>query len=304
MGKAIAKKMGIKTKKTANGGKKGNRREREKMEKIKVLRQRIAQISNEIHRRKERRKATKKEKEIVNKLYMLMEERYIKNETLLKYKEIWLDELRYEKVKLEKMLEWSQRIRDNSRFREEEGLFYKQLNKEQQSGKIPDPEEFVGFWAAIWESEEKTNMQPWMKKIKSQIEGMVRIVKEIDITEEKLKKIIKKRKNWSAPGADGIQNYWWKNFNVTWKPVINVFKKMIDNPTSIREWFTIGMTILLPKTKDLEQVAEYRPITCLNTIYKIFTGLIANHMKEHAIDNDLWDRCQLGTQGDVLGTTD
>ena len=119
-----------------------------------------------------------------------------------------------------------------------------------------------------------------------------------------LKKIIKKRKNWSAPGADGIQNYWWKKFNVTWRPVINVFKEMIDNPTSIREWFTIGMTILLPKTKDLEQVSEYRPITCLNTIYKIFTGLIANHMKEHVIDNDLWDRCQLGTQGDVLGTTD
>ena len=61
---------------------------------------------------------------------------------------------------------------------------------------------------------------------------------------------------------------------------------------------------MLPKTIALDDVADYRPITCLNTIYKIFTGLIAEHMKEHAVPNDQWDKCQLGAQKGVLGTTD
>ena len=43
---------------------------------------------------------------------------------------------------------------------------------------------------------------------------MVMEVKEFDVTEEKLTEIIKKRKNCSSPGIEGIQNYWWKRFKV------------------------------------------------------------------------------------------
>ena len=46
---------------------------REKLEKIKESRQRIARVSNEIHRRKMKMKATKKEKEIAKKLVTLVE---------------------------------------------------------------------------------------------------------------------------------------------------------------------------------------------------------------------------------------
>ena len=217
---------------------------------------------------------------------------------------MWLDELRYERIKLEKMIERGQRIRDNNMFREEEGLFYKQMNSEKHTGKTPGAEEFVEFWGAIWESQEKTNQQPWMENIRKKIEGLVTSVKEIGVTEEKLKKVIKRRKNWSSPGADGIQNYWWKTFNDTWNPVTKLFKELIEDPSNIKEWFAIGMTILLPKTIALDNVADYRPITCLNTLYKIFTVLIAEHMKDHAIANNMWDKCQMGTQEGVLGTTD
>ena len=305
MGKAVARKMGIKTKsKNKNCKKKGNRREMEKLEKIKELRQKIAWASNEIHRRKTRRKATKKEKEIIKKLTELTEGEGLHNFIILKFKEKWLDELRYEKIKLEKMMERGQRIRDNNMFREEEALFYKQMNRGQHTGKTPDADEFVKFWGAIWESEEKTNQQPWMENIKKRIEELVTSVKEIEITEVSLRNIIKKRKNWSAPGADGIQNYWWKTLNDSWHPLIKIFKGFIEDPKNMKEWFTIGMTILLPKTLALDDVADYRPITCLNTLYKIFTGLIAEHMKEHAEENNLWDKCQLGAQKGVLGTTD
>ena len=67
---------------------------------------------------------------------------------------------------------------------------------------------------------------------------------------------------------------------------------------------TEGRTVLLPKTEDLSNERNYRPITCLNTCYKIFTGMIGNFMKEHAERNKIWDRRQLGTCSGVLGTLD
>ena len=45
-------------------------------------------------------------------------------------------------------------------------------------------------------------------------------------------------------------------------------------------------------------------MTCLNTCHKIFTGKVGRYMKEHADRNNIWDRIQLGTCSNVLGTVD
>ena len=62
--------------------------------------------------------------------------------------------------------------------------------------------------------------------------------------------------------------------------------------------------MLSPKTEGLRNEGNYRPITCLNTCYKIFTGMIGNYMKEHAERNNTWNRSQLGTGSGVLETVD
>ena len=41
----------------------------------------------------------------------------------------------------------------------------------------------------------------------------IRVEDHLNITEEQLVKIIKKRKNWSSPGINGIQNYCWKSLS-------------------------------------------------------------------------------------------
>ena len=61
---------------------------------------------------------------------------------------------------------------------------------------------------------------------------------------------------------------------------------------------------MLPKMKDLSSERDYRPITYLNTSYKIFTGVLGSYMKEHAIRNYIWDKNQMGTCEGVLGTVD
>ena len=72
----------------------------------------------------------------------------------------------------------------------------------------------------------------------------------------------------------------------------------------IPAWLPSGRTVLLPKTDDLSDEKNFRPITCLNTSYKILTGLIAKYMREHARSNTIWDEGQLGAVEGVLGTVD
>ena len=62
--------------------------------------------------------------------------------------------------------------------------------------------------------------------------------------------------------------------------------------------------MLIPKTKCLEDEKNYRPITCLNTSYKIMTGVVAKYMREHMIENEIWDEGQLGAVEGVLGIVD
>ena len=90
---------------------------------------------------------------------------------------------------------------------------------------------------------------------------------------------------------------------------MEIYNKMLhtrwrEQPEVIPDWLTHGRTVLLPKTEDLSNERNYHPITCLNTCYKIFTGMIGKYMKEHAERNNIWDRSQLGTCSGVLGTVD
>ena len=186
-------------------------------------------------------------------------------------------------------------------FKEDEGMFYRRINaKKKWQGKVPEMDKFATFWAGTWEDDTMTQNRKWMETMAENIRAKITKVEEMTINEEKLYETIKKRKNWSAPGIDAIQNFWWKKLKGTWKSLVKSYNKWIDQPDSIPDWITQGRTVLLPKTESLSNERDYRPITCLNTCYKIFTGM----MKEHADRNNIWDRSQLGTCSNVLGTVD
>ena len=69
------------------------------------LRQQIARISNGIYRRTQKRKATAKKKELLNKLKKLMGGADLTSRMLIEYKEGWIDKLRYKKVILQRFIE-------------------------------------------------------------------------------------------------------------------------------------------------------------------------------------------------------
>ena len=116
-------------------------------------------------------------------------------------------------MKLEKFIEKGNRKKDNIMFQKDQKNFFRTLEKiEKHEGEMPTMEKFVEFWEGIWEQDEATPNMPWMEKVKAELNEKARIVTQFEITEERLKREIRKRKNWTAPGIDGIQNYWWKKF--------------------------------------------------------------------------------------------
>ena len=48
----------------------------------------------------------------------------------------------------------------------------------------------------------------WMEEIRRQLNEKVNQDNEFNNTFEKMKKEVAKRKRWTPPGIDGIQNYW------------------------------------------------------------------------------------------------
>ena len=65
-----------------------------------------------------------------------------------------------------------------------------------------------------------------------------------------------------------------------------------------------GRTVLIPKTRDISKVEKYRPITCLNSFFKLMTAVIANDIQSYLVENNLWDMQQKGTGRGVLGAVD
>ena len=82
------------------------------------------------------------------------------------------------------------------------------------------------FWAGIWEKEGKTPEMPWMEKVKMELREKVQNVNKSTITDNKVAAEIRNRKNWTTPGIDGIQNYWWKIFQTAQKALTRAFERM------------------------------------------------------------------------------
>ena len=128
------------------------------------------------------------------------------------------------------MMVKGKRVKNNALFRKDERYFYRNVNRsESRAGKIPNIDQFVAFWGGLWETDKVTPSLPWMEEVAGKLKRMSIEVKEFDLTEEKLTEIIKKRKNWSSPGIDGIQNYWWKKFKPAQQALCRALRRIKEN---------------------------------------------------------------------------
>ena len=158
---------------------------------LKEARQIVAWSANEMNRRKTKRKATKKERQIVRRLEERVGRRMNSNAELIQAKEKALGDLRYLKVKVERARTRDARIRNNRMFVEDQAMFYRRTQgASEKTGKVPNIEKFENFWAGIWEDETQTPYRKWMNTVARKLREKVTHVQEFVTDNEKLKKTV------------------------------------------------------------------------------------------------------------------
>lgn len=166
-----------------------------------------------------------------------------------------------------------------------------------------------GYWNRIWSPKQDTDFKAnWIKEASEFIQQKLNKNEKpnqetpLKINQEKFKQIIMKKKNWSAPGKDGIYNYWLKWIDASWKYLIEELITLAEVETiEIPSWLVTGKTILLHKGGNLEDNANYRPITCLNTIYKLYTSILLINLEDYLDETKIMTESQRGAKKNVQG---
>lgn len=160
-----------------------------------------------------------------------------------------------------------------------------------KDGNLPLASDVEAFWKNIYGTTSKHNENAvWIRQ--EERKKAHQMVWE-PITENNVKQAINKTQNWKAPGPDYIPNFWLKELHAAHKHLAREYNNIIDS-CEIPDWLAERKTILLAKNDKTEDPKNYRPITCLNTIYKNMTGIIAEKVTQYVTMNNLLPMEQKG----------
>ena len=102
---------------------------------------------------------------------------------------------------------------------------------------------------------------------------------ERDISEEDLELIVFKSKNNKSPGPDGYSNEFYKIF---WPQIKTLLLKLMiyyRMNGKLNTAQTNGLITCIPKGgKARNDLKNWRPITLLNSIYKFYSGILAERI--------------------------
>ena len=110
--------------------------------------------------------------------------------------------------------------------------------------------------------------------------------------------------NWKAPGPDGVQGYWFKAFDCLHKPIVQALQQTLREE-NVPQWMVTGKTALIQKDPAKgTDVSNYRPIACLPLMWKLLSGIFADRVYTHLLDNQLLPEEQKGSRKNSRGTKD
>ncbi len=147
-----------------------------------------------------------------------------------------------------------------------------------------DVEKVREYWQEIVGTPKPYTRSEELNKWMHELGRLARPLKvNVGVGEGRLKwrKVLAKARPHKAPGPDGIPNVLWKKLGSAQS---RLFEWLVDGG-KVRQgypsWLAKGRIILLPKSGDLTQPENLRPIACLNTQYKLITGFLSQLIYEH-----------------------
>ena len=139
------------------------------------------------------------------------------------------------------------------------------------------------------------------------VDGMLdEIVDELPFREIKIRKkdfweitnwdiefYLKKAKQNTAPGWDGMSNRIWKNLPELFYPMSSIFEVCRHNSRIPISW-QLAKGTLLPKKQNLECGKDVRPIMMGQNLYKIFSGILGSKLLGFSNRTGIWSDEQRG----------
>lgn len=106
------------------------------------------------------------------------------------------------------------------------------------------------------------------------------------IDEAELKAVVADAAKKKSPGPDGLSyEFYSVYFEMLKNDLLELFNRYLDGTLKPPKEFTAGIITLIPKVSKAEDLNEFRPISMLNTDYKLFTKILANRL--HAVVGSL-----------------
>ena len=99
------------------------------------------------------------------------------------------------------------------------------------------------------------------------------------LTMEEVKEALQKLPTGKAPGADAMPAEFYQELWDDIAPDIYNFASETLTQAHINDELNVSKIALLPKTEDRLRIQNYRPISLLNTLYKVVAKIYANRMK-------------------------
>lgn len=188
-------------------------------------------------------------------------------------------------------------------FHQNQKRFYRGLEISAQTPlhEPADPENMHRYWSSIWsDPKDHDDTAFWIGDESRKCAGIDEMTR-IHLEARDVADALKKLGNWKAPGLDRLHAYWWKNFTFSHDTLAAQLTQALEFPNRLPKFFTSGITYLLPKNTEVQDPKNFRPITCLPVVYKIFTAAIEQkiraHLDTHNILSYQQNGCRPGSQG-------
>ena len=236
----------------------------------------------------------------LNNKYDLAEKGCLSVTTLLKNK------IQAGSVKIKYFTDKTLQHRQNTLFVNNQSQVYKELSgKTNKDNPPPDADGATKFWSNIWSKGFEHNKEAtWLGEVKEEWNGQVNQMEDIEVTLEDVVRRIKGMSSWKAPGPDGVQGYWFKAFDCLHKPIASALQKSVVEG-NVPNWMVTGKTALIQKDPAKgTDVSNYRPIACLPLMWKLLSGIFADRVYTHLLNNQLLPEEQKGCRKNSRGTKD
>ncbi len=248
----------------------------------------ISKLERELARRKEKRKPSLEELRVMRDLVKELGTRSTSG--LSRRLEVAKQRLRLLRDRISLREQESRRKQLRKRFAETPSL--KLLTKEEKSSKSCDVsaggvtmKSVIDFWKPIIGtcSSSDPDRVPILKQWRDEQDA--KYPNDLTVEREEIRTMyessITKIHPWKATGPDGLHAYWWKTLPTARRELCKIVTEWLTTGKVHTKWVCRGRTVLIPKKGDKSDASNYRPITCLNTCYKVLTAVINKIILSH-----------------------